>query len=106
MEPNVPGSQLVEVGEEWEVDHGEADVSQHGGAQSLVEAEYSLEEKTNGPGQDDYSAVHWKPRHYIYLGSQEIFGNAESRNLWQVRSGLKQNVGPICTWQVSLSGPT
>ena len=38
----VPGSELVEVGEEREVDHGEAHISQHGGPQAFVQTKYSL----------------------------------------------------------------
>ena len=50
------GPELVEVGEEREVDDGEADVPQHGGAEALVESENAFR-----PEQLLGDAQRWKP---------------------------------------------
>ena len=39
----LPGPQLVEVGKEREVDHGEADVTEHRGTDTLVQPGYALQ---------------------------------------------------------------
>ena len=42
MRRSIPWAEFVKVGKEWKVNDAEADVTQHGGSSSLVQAEDSL----------------------------------------------------------------